>query len=260
MQVRLVHAPEGTQLGPKRRTRSLTGVAMHFTLAITISIARPFVSAMADGGMGWMTAPVALPCVGIQPRPASRKVFGEEGTARPRVRVVAHPQALLARVARDDADEGGPIVGRGAVALALMGASTWRVTGIAMGRAVFPPRAGPVRRPQTSCRSSLRLGRCCAGSSARADATCAVACGTSPTRGLSARWVRLSPGRAAGVPAWLGVGGSLQRRCGSGAYRSRHRRGNGRQGSRPVAARLGARGVDSAGMHTHPDAGDAPTR
>ena len=153
MQVLLVHAPEGTQIGTKRRTRSLTGVAMHFTLAITIIIPRPFVYAMADGGMGWMTAPVALPFVGVQPRTASRKVFGDEGTARPRVRVVAHPQALLARVARDDADDGGPIVGIGAVAFALIGASTWRVTGIAMGRAFFPPRSGTVRPPQTRYRS-----------------------------------------------------------------------------------------------------------
>jgi hypothetical protein len=171
MQVLLVHTPEGTQGGPKRRTRALTGVAMHFTSAITSIIPRPFVYAMADGGMGWMTAPVALPFVGVQPRAASRKGFGDEGTARPRVRVVAHPQAWLARVARDEADAGGPIVGRGAVACALIGASTWRVTGIAMGRAVFPPRSGTVRRPQTSCRSSLRLGRCGSGSSARAGAT-----------------------------------------------------------------------------------------
>ena len=32
-----------------------------------------------------MTAPVALPLVGVQQRAASRNVFGNEGTARPRV-------------------------------------------------------------------------------------------------------------------------------------------------------------------------------
>ena len=97
---------------------------MDLALAITISIPCPLVHAVADGGVGWMTAPVALPFVGVQPRTASRKVFGNEGTASPRVRVVAHPQALLARVARDDADDGGPVVGIGAVAFALIGAST----------------------------------------------------------------------------------------------------------------------------------------
>jgi hypothetical protein len=99
MQVLLVHTPEGTQVGPKRRTRSLTGVAMNYTLAIPSIIPRPVVYAMADGGMGWMTAPVALPFVGVQPRTASRKVFGEEGTARPRVRVVA-PHKLCSPVSR----------------------------------------------------------------------------------------------------------------------------------------------------------------
>jgi hypothetical protein len=80
--------------------------------------------------MGWMTAPVALPCVGVQPRAASPHVFGDEGTARPRVRVVAHPKALLARVARDDADDGGPIVGVGPVAFALIGASAGSRCGV----------------------------------------------------------------------------------------------------------------------------------
>ena len=78
MQVLLVDSPEGTQVGPKRRTRSLTGVAMHLTLAITIVIPRPFAYTMADRGMGGMTAPVALPFVGVQQHAASGNVFGDE--------------------------------------------------------------------------------------------------------------------------------------------------------------------------------------
>jgi hypothetical protein len=149
MQVLLVDTPEGTQVGTKRRTRSLTGVAMHFTSAITIVIPGSFAYTMAARGIGWMTAPIALPCVGVQPRAPSGKVFREEATARSCIRVVAHPEALLARVARHDADDGGPIVGIGAVALPLIGPSTWWGTGIARGRAFFPPRSGTVRRPQT---------------------------------------------------------------------------------------------------------------
>jgi hypothetical protein len=75
--------------------------------AITIIIPRPFVDTVADRGMGWMTAPVALPFVGVQLRAASRNVFGDEGPARQHIRVVAHPQAGLAGVARDAADDGG---------------------------------------------------------------------------------------------------------------------------------------------------------
>jgi hypothetical protein len=51
-----VDAPEGAQVGTKGRTRSLTGIAMHFTSTITISIPRPFAHTMADGGMRWLTA------------------------------------------------------------------------------------------------------------------------------------------------------------------------------------------------------------
>jgi hypothetical protein len=153
MQILLVNTSESTQVGPQCRTRSLAGVARHFASAIAVIIPRPFVYTMADGGMSWMTAAVALAFVGVQPRAASWDIFGDERAARPRVRVVAHPQALLARVPRNDANDGGPIVGRGAVALALIGASPRWVTGIAMGRAFFPPRSGRVRRPQMPCRS-----------------------------------------------------------------------------------------------------------
>jgi hypothetical protein len=147
-------APEGTEVRAERRASPFTGVTVDFALAIPVIIARPFADTMADGGLGWMTAPVAWPFVGVQPRTASHNVFIAEATARPSVRAVAYPKALLTRVARNDADEGRPIVGVGTVALALIGTSTWRVTGITVGRAVFPPRSGTVRRPQTPCRSS----------------------------------------------------------------------------------------------------------
>jgi hypothetical protein len=243
-----------------RRASPFTAVTMDFALAITVIIPRPFVHPMVDGGMGWMTAPVTLPFVGAQPRVASGNVFSDEGTARSRIRVVTHPPALLARLARDEADDGGPIVGRGAVALALIGPSPWRVTGIAMGGAVFPPRSGAVRQPHTRGRASPRLVRSRAGAFVRAGATCAVACVTSPPHGLSARWVPLGRGRAAGGPAWLGVGGSFQRRGWAGAWRSRHTRGNGRPGKRPAAERVGAWGDDSEDRPSPPDAGDAPPR
>jgi hypothetical protein len=153
MQVLLVDAPAGTEVRAERRASPFTGVTMDFALAITVIIPRPFVYTMADGGMCWMTAPVTLPFVGVQPRAVSWNVFMDEAAACPPVRVVAHPEALLTRIARNDADDGWPIVGIGAVAFALIGPSTWRVTGIAMGRAFFPPRSGTVRQPQTRCRS-----------------------------------------------------------------------------------------------------------
>jgi hypothetical protein len=100
-----------------------------------------------------MAATIALPFVGIEPRAARGHVVGHKGVAGLPVRVVADPPALLARVARDDADDGGTIVGIGAVPFALIGASTRWIGGIAMGRAFFPPRFGTARRPQKRCRS-----------------------------------------------------------------------------------------------------------
>lgn len=254
-----MNTSEGPYVGAKRGTRSLTGMAMHFASAISVIVPRPFVDTRADRRMGWMTPPVALPCIGVPPRAASRNVFGDERTARRHVRVVAHPEALLTCSAGNNADDGGPIVGRRAVAFAFIGASTWRIAGIAMGRAVFPRRAGRVHRPQRRYRSSRRLARWRAGGPARADATCAAVGVIPPTPGRSARWVRLSPSHVAGVSAWLGVAGSWQRRCGSGAYSRRHTNGTGRPGRRPAAGRVGARGSGRAGMPTPQDAGDAPT-
>jgi hypothetical protein len=141
----------GTQIGPKCRTRALTGVAVHLTSAIAIIIPRPLMHAVADRRMVWMTTPIALPFVGVQPRAARRKVFGDQGTARPRVGVVPYPQALLARVARDDADDGGPIVDIGAVAFPLIGAPPGRIRGVAMRCAFFPPRSGTARRLRRQC-------------------------------------------------------------------------------------------------------------
>lgn len=46
--------------------------------------------------------------------------------------MVAHPKALLAYAARDEADDGRAIVGMGAMTVALMDASPWRVVGIAV--------------------------------------------------------------------------------------------------------------------------------
>jgi hypothetical protein len=153
MQVLLVDAPERPEVRAKRRAGSFTGVAVDLAAAVPVIIPGPFADAVADRGMGWVTTSVALPLIGIQLCAAHQKVFHHELMTRPSVRVVAHPKTLLARVAGDDADDGKTIIGIRAVPLALIGASPRWVTGIAMGRAFFPPRSGRVRRPQMPCRS-----------------------------------------------------------------------------------------------------------
>src|SRR5215211_357871 len=99
MQVLLVNTPECTQVGPKRRTRALTGVAMHFTSAIPISIARPFVHTMGNSGMAGMTAAITPPFVGIEQCAIRGHVVSNQVVAGVPVRMVADPPALLSCVA-----------------------------------------------------------------------------------------------------------------------------------------------------------------
>src|SRR5262245_23202262 len=110
MQVLLVDPTEGAQVGPQRCGRPFTGVAVHFTSAIAI-IPCPLMDAMADRRMGWMTPSVTLPLISIEPRASCRNVPPDQRCPGARVSMVAHPPALLPRLARDDIDDGGPITG-----------------------------------------------------------------------------------------------------------------------------------------------------
>ena len=115
--------PEGTQVGTERCARPLTGVAMDLAATIPIVIPCPFAHPVGHRGMARMAPTITLPFIGIEPRATGGHVGSNKNVAGLPVRMVADPPALLARVARDDADDGGPIVDIGAVALALIGAS-----------------------------------------------------------------------------------------------------------------------------------------
>jgi hypothetical protein len=71
----LMNAPKGTPGGPERCARTLAGVAVDLTAAIPIIIARPLVHPMADGGMGRMAPPIALPLIGREPCAARGKIL-----------------------------------------------------------------------------------------------------------------------------------------------------------------------------------------
>src|SRR5262245_38317340 len=106
MPVRLVDPTEGAHIGAECRSGPFTGVAVDLASAVPVIIPGPFADAVADSGMGWVTPPIALPRIGIQLGAASRKVFHQALMTRPPVRVVAHPQPLLARLPRDQTDDG----------------------------------------------------------------------------------------------------------------------------------------------------------
>ena len=60
-----VDASERTEVGAERRTCSFAGVAVALASAIPISSPCPRVHAVADGGVGRVAAPLALPCVRV---------------------------------------------------------------------------------------------------------------------------------------------------------------------------------------------------
>ena len=160
VQVLRVNAPEGTQVGAKRCTRSFAGVAVDLADAIMIIITCPLPSAMTHRGMSRMAAVITLPFIRVEERALPRDILRDQGGTGAPVRVITHPKTLLARLARDHPDHGGTLIGIGAVPLALIGTPAWRIRGVAMGCAFFPQRSDTIRRPQRRCRASPQSARC----------------------------------------------------------------------------------------------------
>jgi hypothetical protein len=153
MEVPLVDASERTEVRAERCTGSLAGVAVHLAAAIPIIISCPLAHAVADGGVGRMAASVALPFVRVEDRAVPGEILSNQARAGVLIRTVTDPKALLARLARDNADDGGAVVRVGTMPPALIGAPTGWIGGIAMGCSFFPPRSGRVHRPQRPYRS-----------------------------------------------------------------------------------------------------------
>src|SRR5262245_53363803 len=126
---------------------------MNFASAIPIIIPRPFMNTMADRGMGWMTAPVALPFVGVEQSAPPRNVLRDQRPAGVRIGMVTHPPALLPRLTGDDTDEGRAIIRIGPVPFPLIGAPPGRIGRGSMRGAFFPPRCGTAHRLRRWCLS-----------------------------------------------------------------------------------------------------------
>src|SRR5262245_32304665 len=100
-----MNAPKDLQVNPERHPCFITGVTMDFAATIAVIITRPLVHLVTHGGMGQMTPPIALPLIGIEPRAARRDVVRNQRRAGAPSGMVAHPEALLTRVPRDDANK-----------------------------------------------------------------------------------------------------------------------------------------------------------
>lgn len=163
---------------------------MDLALTVTLVIPRPFTYPVGNRGLARMTAPITRPCIRREPPALGGDVVSHQGAAGAPVGMVAHPPARLARVARDDPDEGRASIRRRPMPLALVGtAPGWsgRVRG---RRAGLPPWCGTVRRPRRPSRASPRSGRSRAGALEDAAAACAAVAVTAPMRGRGAPWTR----------------------------------------------------------------------
>jgi hypothetical protein len=260
MEVPLVDASERTEVRAERRTCSFAGVAVDLASAIPIIISRPLAHAMADRGMREWAPPITRPCIGIEPRALGGHVVSNQVLAGLPVRMVAEPPALLACVARDDTDDGGPSVGRGAVAFALIGASTRWSGGSAMRRACFPPRCGTVHPPRRQGQPLPPSAPCRSGGVGGAAAGYGAACAPGPARGPGGLSARLWPHRAAAAPAWPGAAASFQRWSPSVAYNSRHRPDPGRPENTLGHGTRAVQNAHSVGIRAHAGRGDAPAR
>jgi hypothetical protein len=260
MQVLLVDPPEGAQVGPQRCARPFTGVVVHFTSAITIIIPCPLMDAMADRRMGWMTSPVTLPLISIEPRAPRRNVLGDQRCAGTRVGMVAYPPALLPRLTRDDTDDGGPIIGIGAVPLPLVGTPPRRISGVEMGRACFPPRSDTPRLPQRRCRASPQSARSRSGWPESAVVAYGVVCARPPTRERGGPSAHPWQSRAVTVPRSPGAAGFSRRSSPSTACSNHGRPDSDRPESghgRGISACLD---VHNVGMSAPAGEGDVPTK
>jgi hypothetical protein len=76
MEVLLVNTAARPEVRAERRAYSFAGVAVDLALAIPIIIPCPLVHAVADGGVGRMAAPVALPFVRVQGRAVPGEILG----------------------------------------------------------------------------------------------------------------------------------------------------------------------------------------
>jgi hypothetical protein len=211
VQVRLVHSPAGASGCAKRRPSPVAGVTVDLADAITITLPRPCPSAMAHRGVSRVATVRALPRIRREHRAVRWDVRSDQRPAGACVRTIAAPQELLARVARDEADEGRPIVGRRPGPLPLLGTSAWRIRGVAMGCAGLPRRSDPVRLPRRRCLSGRRWTPCCANASGGAAVGYGVASVIALAHVPSGPSARPWPFHAAAAPGWPVVAGLSRR-------------------------------------------------
>jgi len=110
VQVLFTDAPEGAQIGPEGRAGPFASIAVDLASAIPIIIPCPSWVRWPTVSVGGVAAVIALHSSVYSMVAAGRDVLREQVVAGLFRRVVADPEALLARVPRDDTDDGRTVV------------------------------------------------------------------------------------------------------------------------------------------------------
>ena len=259
-QVRLLHPATGAQGGPKGRTSASTGVAVPLPSAIAVLSPRPRVSAMAHGRRGWLAPAIARPLGGRASRAARGTIPCGQGGAGARVCMAAAPEPVRARGPRPHTGERGAALGTGAVPLALIGAAAGRIARLAMGRAVFPRRSDPVRRPQRPCPASRRWAPAQADGFGDAAAGHGAVCVAASARGRGGPPAHPWQPRGAAAPAWPVAAASVRRRSPSAGDRSQHRPASGAPGEALGHGTHAVRSGHRGGRRARRGGGDVPAK
>jgi hypothetical protein len=227
-QVALMDSTEGAQIGAKRCAGPLAGVAVHLTWAISLIIPRPLVHAVADRRVVGMAPALALPLIGVEPRAAHRDVLRGQRRAGARLGRLAAPHALLPRLAREQTDERGTLMGVGPVPVPFLGAPPGRSGGVSMGGACFPPRCGTAPRLQRRCPPSWPSVPSHEGGPEYAAVASGAVGVRDPTRGRGGPSTRPSPLHGVTTPRSPGVAAFARRWSPAPGYSRPHRPDRGR--------------------------------
>jgi hypothetical protein len=84
--------------------------------------------AVTHAGVGGMAAVIALPFVGVEHRADNRDILRDQVVTSRLGRVVANPEAVLARVPRSHTDNGWAIIGVCAVPLPFISGPPGRIS------------------------------------------------------------------------------------------------------------------------------------
>src|SRR5579885_1554658 len=193
-QVLLMHAAEDPQEVAQPRARALAAVAVDFSHAIPVIVTRPLAPppprlSMPDSGVAQCRSRfhfgVASPLIRVQDTGRLLGGGSDHRQAGRAVGVVMDEVAHQPALAPLDRKDRRAVCLISSVPAPLVGASSWRVSGVAMRIAFFPRRSGTTRRLRARRQAAARRAVFAGGCAVLAAAVHARAHAPAPTRARS---------------------------------------------------------------------------